>query len=271
MLGSHSTVFTHPEPHLLTPLNYLGYFNTVDKAPYDHINAGQAVRELVDELPEGEADYLEALRAYTNSIYGKLADSTGHTYFLDKTPAYGLVLPFLEKLYPEAHYVVLTRHPMAIHHSVAHSFFEGNYTQAMQDNPIVRDYVPAIGEFLRSSSVSKLRVRYEDITSQPELEMKRIAAHIGLDFEPDMVTYGNKEHITKSFGDPMTVHKHANPSPTPFKNGPQTLKPGQTTSQPPKAWSASLPQRTWRPGATQLNLFGTLWAMCKKPPHLGLH
>ena len=79
----------------------MGYFNTVEKAPYDHINAGQAVRELVEELPGGEPDYLEALRAYTNAIYGKLADSTGHHYFLDKTPAYGLVLPFLEKLYPD--------------------------------------------------------------------------------------------------------------------------------------------------------------------------
>jgi hypothetical protein len=211
MLGSHSQVFTHPEPHLITPLNYLGYFNTVDKAPYDHINAGQAVRELVEELPNGEADYLDALRAYTGSIYGKLADSTGNAYFLDKTPAYGLVLPFLEKLYPEAHYVVLTRHPMAVHHSVAHSFFEGNYSQAMQDNPIVRDYVPAIGEFLRAKRVNMVRVRYEDLTSQPEQEMKRIADHIGLDFEPDMVTYGNKSHITKSFGDPMTVHKHDKP------------------------------------------------------------
>jgi hypothetical protein len=211
MLGSHTEIFTHPEPHLLTPLNYLGYFNTVEKAPYDHINAGQAVRELVEELPRGEEDYLDALRAYTNTIYNRLSDTNQCQYFLDKTPAYGLVLPFLEKLYPEAHYVVLTRHPMAVHHSVAHSFFDGNYTQAMNDNPIVRDYVPAIGEFLRRQSVNMVRVRYEDLTLNPEAEMKRITDHIGLTFEPDLVTYGNKNHITKSFGDPMTVHKHDKP------------------------------------------------------------
>ena len=26
MVGSHSRVFTHPEPHLITPLAYLGYY-----------------------------------------------------------------------------------------------------------------------------------------------------------------------------------------------------------------------------------------------------
>lgn len=211
MLGSHSAIFTHPEPHLLTPLNYLGYFNTVDKAPYDHINAGQAVRELVEELPRGEEDYLDALRAYTNTVYERLIQPRGHQYFLDKTPAYGLVLPFLEKLYPQAHYVVLTRHPLAVHHSVAHSFFDGNYSKALKTNPIVQDYVPAIGEFLRSRAVNMIRVRYEDLTTNPETEMQRIAQHIGLEFEPDLVTYGNQEHITKSFGDPMTVHKHDKP------------------------------------------------------------
>ena len=163
---------------IFEPLNYLGYFNTVDKAPYDHINAGQAVRELVDELPEGEADYLEALRAYTNSIYGKLADSTGHTYFLDKTPAYGLVLPFLEKLYPEAHYVVLTRHPMAIHHSVAHSLTRQLY-QAMQDNP-----GPGLRSrnrrFLRSSSVTNFAFATRTSPASPNRKKRMRPYRFGL-------------------------------------------------------------------------------------------
>ena len=30
MLGSHSQVLTHPEPHLITPLAHLGYFDRFD-------------------------------------------------------------------------------------------------------------------------------------------------------------------------------------------------------------------------------------------------
>ena len=53
LLGSHSKIFTHPEPHIIAPLAHLGFYNQVDRAPYDHINAAKAFREFVDELPRG--------------------------------------------------------------------------------------------------------------------------------------------------------------------------------------------------------------------------
>ena len=43
MLASHSQIHSHPEPHLITPLHYLGYYAKVDAAPYDHINAAEAM------------------------------------------------------------------------------------------------------------------------------------------------------------------------------------------------------------------------------------
>jgi len=115
MLGAHSQIYQRAEPHLITPIAHLGYYGNVQKAPYDPFNAEQAVKEIVADLPRGEADYLDALRAYTDTLYERLlALGAGKRFFLDKTPAYALVLPFLTKLYPHAHYVVLTRHPLAI-------------------------------------------------------------------------------------------------------------------------------------------------------------
>jgi hypothetical protein len=67
---------------------------------------------------------------------------SGKAMFLDKTPAYGLVLPFLAKLYPRARYVVLTRHPLAVLSSYAGSFFEGDYDAAVAFNDILGRYVP---------------------------------------------------------------------------------------------------------------------------------
>lgn len=211
MIGSHSQIFTHPEPHLMTPLAHLGYFETVHQAPYDHINSAQAQREFVEELPRGEEDYLDALRAYASTLYGRAAEKAGSRYFLDKTPAYALVLPFLTKVYPRAKYVVLTRHPFAVMHSVAHSFFGGDYAQAHQFNPIVSRYVPAIGWLLRERPVDFVHVRYEDLVRDPEPHMRRILSYIGLDFEEGCVEYGKQKHITKSFGDPMSVERHQRP------------------------------------------------------------
>ena len=75
MLGSHSAIFTHPEPHIITPLAHLGYYENVDKAPYDHINAAEAIREYVADLPRGEEDYLDACRAYTDVLYGRMLEA----------------------------------------------------------------------------------------------------------------------------------------------------------------------------------------------------
>ena len=112
-------------------LAHLGFWETVEKAPFDQLQAQMAMRELVKAFPNQDADYYEACRAYCDSLYGKMFDITkpeGNTdirYFLDKTPANALVLPFLTKVYPNAKYIFLTRHPGAIFASYANSFFDG--------------------------------------------------------------------------------------------------------------------------------------------------
>lgn len=211
MLGSHSQVHTHPEPHLITPLAHLGYHDLVDRAPYDHINAAEAIRTFVGNLPNGEADYLDALRAYTDTMYGRMLHTSKRRYFLDKTPAYALVLPFLRKLYPRAHYVVLTRHPLAVMSSYATSFFNGDWQQAHAFNPIVNRYVPAISAFLAEPPRHTLHVQYETLVSDPHRELQRLFAFLGLEDEPDAVNYGKHFDAQTGPGDPITVHKHGRP------------------------------------------------------------
>lgn len=207
MLGLHNSVMTHPEPHIITPLAHLGYYENVDKAPYDHINATQAIREFVEDLPSKEHDYLDACRAYTNTLYGKMLDQSGKKLFLDKTPAYALVLPFLTKLYPDAHYLVLTRHPLAIFSSYANSFFDGDYEAAVSFNNILGRYIPAMARFLRQDKIGFIHVRYEDLVSAPEQKLAEIFSFLGLPEQLDVIDYGLHKHLEKSYGDPKVKHR----------------------------------------------------------------
>ena len=213
MLGSHSQVFTYPEPHLITPLAYLGYHDLVDKAPYDHVNAAEAMKTFVKGLPNGEEDYLDALRAYTDTLYGRMISKTNKRYFLDKTPAYALVLPFLTRLYPHAHYIVLTRHPLAIMSSYANSFFDGDWHAANEFNPIVNRYVPAIARLLREPVAHVAHVRYEQLVREPETELSRVFAFLDLEDEPGAADYGERfdASVPKGMGDPITVGKESRP------------------------------------------------------------
>jgi hypothetical protein len=212
MLGSHSQVFTYPEPHLITPLAFLGFHDLVDKAPYDHINAAEAIKIFVAGLPNGEADYLDALRAYCDTLYGRMLAPSGKRYFLDKTPAYALVLPFLTRLYPDAHYVVLTRHPLAVASSYANSFFAGDWHAATEFNPIVNRYVPAIARLLHQPPKHLLQIGYEQLVRNPARELARVFEFLALPNEPQAVDYGRHYTAARAGrGDPLQVDEQTRP------------------------------------------------------------
>ncbi|MFO0687597.1 MAG: sulfotransferase [Myxococcota bacterium] len=214
MLGAHSSVVAPEEPHLITPLAHLGYYASVEAAPYDPIITRQAARALVAGLPGGEQAYLSALRAYSDAIYAGLLAARpgaagGGALLLDKTPAYALSLEFLVKLYPNARYGVLTRHPLAVWSSFVDSFFDGDDRVAHAHNPLLERYVPAIARFLREPPTALHRVRYEALVRDPEGHARALADFLGLPFEPAMVDYGSASEgtreATRGLGDPMTV------------------------------------------------------------------
>ena len=211
MLGAHTAIHAPDEPHLMTPLAHLGYFDSVERAPYDPIITREGQRALVAQLPDGEADYLDALRACSDTIYQRLLGGSGARLLLDKTPAYALVLDFIAKLYPQAHFVVITRHPLAVWTSQVDSFFDGDFEAAERNNPILERYVPAIARFLREGSVPLAHVRYEGLVADPEMHLRAICRHLGVEFEPGMIEYGATESGAKKaadgLGDPSVTRE----------------------------------------------------------------
>lgn len=211
MLASHSMVFTHPEPHILTPLAFQGVYYEVDKAAFNHRVAAQALREYVEELPNGEEDYLDACREYCRVLYMRIMEGTGKHYFIDKTPNYAdTILPFLEKIFPNAKYIVLTRHPLAILSSNANTFFNGDYNLANYSRDILGDFIPPISKFLENKQLSILHVQYENVVQDPENVTSDILKFLGLNYEKQCVDFGGQKHITKTYGDPK-IHLHTRP------------------------------------------------------------
>ena len=211
ILSSHSQILGGPEPHLLTPLAHLGYWANVDKAPYDHILAAEAQRTFVNHLPNGAHDYWRACRAYGDGLYGQYLATSKKSICLDKTPAYALVLPFITKVYPDAAYILLTRHPAALFASYANTFFDGDYAAAHAYNPILFRYIPALAAFLRQGEIPYIHVRYEDLVENPQHEMQRVYAHLGVPFEAETIEYGQQSRST-GLGDPVGVAQHTRPT-----------------------------------------------------------
>jgi hypothetical protein len=216
MLGAHPDVLAPPEPHLMPPLAHLGFHERVDAAPYDPVITQIGLREFVAGLPGGEQDWLDGLRRFTDHLYARALQPSGRRIYLDKTPAYALVLDFLVKLYPRAKYVVLTRHPIAIWSSYVDSFFDGDAAAAYARNPVLERYVPAIARFLRERPAPLLHVRYEELVRDPEKHLREICAFVGIEFSASMIQYGDAEAPARAaaagLGDPVTVDRQKRPT-----------------------------------------------------------
>ena len=216
ILSSHSMIQGGPEPHLLTPLAHLGVWDKVEKAPYDHVLAAESQKLFVDQLPNKEQDYWEACRAYCDVLYGRFIAAKGDKPIcLDKTPAYGLVVPFMMKVFPDAKYILLSRHPLAMFSSFANSFFDGDYQVAQDYNPLINRYVPALAQVIRQQETPIIHVRYEDLVKDPETWFEKICAYAEIPFEKDAIDYGKKQKKEEppkgGLGDPIGVKQHSRP------------------------------------------------------------
>lgn len=207
ILASHPQILGGPEPHLMTPLAHLGVWRNVEKAPYDHIVAGIGQSDFVSRLSGGMQTYYQACAHYAQTLYGDLPGAQNHTYVLDKTPEYATIWPFIKCVFPKAKFIVLTRHPAAILSSFAHSFFDGDYQLAYQHDPLFERYIPALAGAIRDQELDLLHLRYEELTSQPQISAQKMCEFLNLEYTPSML---QKEEKTRpeGLGDPIGLNKY---------------------------------------------------------------
>jgi hypothetical protein len=109
---------------------------------------------------------------------------------VEKTPSNVFVVDRLKTAWPEARFLYLIRHPF----SVARSWHEGKpETRPMAYAvPYTRNFMEHV-ERARQKHPG-MTVRYEDLTSEPELQTQRICEYLGVPWEADMLDYGRHDH-----------------------------------------------------------------------------
>ncbi|MFD7708838.1 sulfotransferase family protein [Streptomyces sp. NPDC059786] len=147
------------------------------------------------DLERGDLEHL----LWDRVLHRELTKS-GKDFLVEKTPSNAFVYRRIKDCWPDARFVFLLRHPV----SIAQSWHEGD--------PDKRSYEEAAADALRyMKAVDNARkgltgghtVRYEEITADPEKEMRRLCAFLGVDFEPAMLDYGKRDgsQVVKGLGD----------------------------------------------------------------------
>ncbi len=114
---------------------------------------------------------------------------SGKKYVVSKTPSDVFIWRRIVECWPDARFIFLLRHPLAI----ARSRQEAWRREPSEDN------VTKVLRFMNGlekarQNLDGLTVRYEELTTEPEQVTRQVCAFLGVEWEPDMLDYGRVDH-----------------------------------------------------------------------------
>ncbi len=151
-------------------------------------NQGHPVSELFGlTLPEIEAFLAvrpPSLAAMLESLTLLHARAAGKARWIEKTPRHLLMTDTVRRHWPDAFIVRIVRDPRDVAMSLSRVPFAkdsvvGNLVRVDQDDRASRDSI--------AMDPRVMTLRYEDLVTQPEVELRRVCGFIGETYEPAML------------------------------------------------------------------------------------
>jgi len=201
MLATNDNIATTAEPWILLP--FWGMREPMQgRAIYAHQTAANAINDFISNMPHGEKIFHRAAAAYAKHMYDGAAN--GKRYFLDKTPRYYLLLPILERLFPDAKIILLVRNPLAVLASICKTFYKGRF--------IWSDYWvdwndghARLAEAAQTPAENKIVVRYEELVSHPAKVIRNLCDWIDIPYDDRMIHKYRSNALHGRMGDPTGV------------------------------------------------------------------
>jgi len=189
-LSRHSALYGFPRetrliPHLMAisaryePLSQNKNFHrlwryTTGLAPFRLANGGAPM-----PLPPGWTSCSRDLAGLLNMLFLCYSSATGETRWCEKSPQYAYHMLALANLYPEARFIHMIRDGRDCARSFHRRWRRSPELTITRWKQLVR-----IARTQRDSLDPRyMEVRYEDLTTDPELWMKRVCAFLDLPFE----------------------------------------------------------------------------------------
>jgi len=208
---THEKIASISEPWILLPFLYSRKKDGI-KTEYGHNTAYGAISNLINNLPNGEADFYSALRKSILDLYGKLCLSN-EVYFLDKTPRYYLIIPLIEKLFPDGKFIFLFRNPISILASFIEAF--NNNTLKRIDN-FERDLYEGPGLIANGYKELKQKsilIKYENLVTRPKDTISEILNYLEIEVDEDILNLLLKFFYSQKLdglGDNLGARKYKN-------------------------------------------------------------
>lgn len=205
ILMAHSQIASTGEPWILLPLLRMFEEGAIF-ADYGHRSAQRSFESLFATEGTNKTLYHKAVKQLTNTLYSAWCPNS-EIYFLDKTPRYYLIIPEIEKLYPEAKFIFLFRNPLAVFASIIK--FHGNRNRYIPLSQVdLQMGMPKLSQAYEAIQDKAIAVNYEDLIKNPKVEISRIMDYLDLGFESEQLSSFSSIHLKR--GDPFGTTEYMN-------------------------------------------------------------
>ncbi|WP_367872606.1 sulfotransferase [Luteolibacter sp. Populi] len=192
------------EPSFLLRLLGLGGEPILRAATYSEALVETAIDDMRKAWGGFDACWKKGVHDLAVSVYNGLAGD--FPYFLDKTPRYSLIADELVEVFPEAKFIILWRHPIAVMNSMSTTFREGRWEPHSFDLDLYHG-IDQLRKVCAKHGDRVHQVKYEDLAANPEEELARLGAYLGM---PNLAEVAGKELVKGNegkLGDPTGVKK----------------------------------------------------------------
>lgn len=195
MINSHPGIAIPPESHFLVPL----LNGQLSKHTPDH----QILERVLDVLSRhprfllwklSSGQIMDSIRVPPTTvsdavrcIYQAYALAHRKIQYGDKTPGYALNIPLLSRAFPESVFIHLVRDARDVALSLRSTPFGPSEIEQCAEFWLKR--VKAACEAGEHLGNRYLMVRYEDIVSNPDQQLRTICSFAGLEYDPAVLDY----------------------------------------------------------------------------------
>ena len=210
MLEVNPEICSISEPWLLLPLANMNNCEMI-VSQYWQSYCSIGISGLINKLPEGNEDYNKCINEFVNKIYQKLTKASCATYFLDKTPRYFLILPFIKEVFPNAKIIFLVRHPLDVYSSILKTWHRNYINPTLMNNYIdVMKGPKLMAKGMESYSDTAHIIKYENLITDSENVLRKLCSYLEINFKKEMLTDYKKSEFSGSMGDTVGLNKYDN-------------------------------------------------------------
>lgn len=146
-------------------------------------------------LEEGRLERQEMRNVLWDWYLDRQLGTTGKRLLVNKTPNDVFITDAIRDCWPDARFVFLLRHPLAVLRSRAEVRPQDSHAINVAK---VLEYAEAVER--ARTTLPGHTIRYEDLTTDPVSELTKLCAYLGVEFEPSMLDYGTQSSSTIRMG-----------------------------------------------------------------------